>query len=96
MAKLISLSIDVTKLDKSRFYQGKKGTYANLDVWIEDEADQYGNDAGVSESQTKEAREAKAKRNYVGNGKKRFGWENSGGGSTYSTPSSAIDEEVPF
>lgn len=97
MAKLLSISIDVTKLDKSRFYEGKKGKYANLDIWIEDEPDQYGKDAGVSESQTKEEREAKVKRNYVGSGKKLYGWEDSvaptKGGSTVAD---ALDEEVPF
>lgn len=96
MAKLISLSIDVTKLDKSRFYKGKKGTYASLDVWIEDEPDQYGNDASICETQSKEEREAKAKRNYVGNGKKRFGWEDGVGGGASSTSTSVAEEEDPF
>lgn len=29
----ISCNLDVTKLDKKRFYKGKKGTYANIMLW---------------------------------------------------------------
>lgn len=75
MSKLISLKIDVTKLDKSRFFQGAKGTYCDLDVWINDEEDQYGYHASVNQTQTEEEREAKEKKIYVGNGKKVFGWD---------------------
>lgn len=59
MSKLTSLKIDVTKLDKSRFFQGTKGTYCDLDVWINDEEDQYGYHASANQTQTKEEREAK-------------------------------------
>ena len=98
MSKLLSISIDVTKLDKSRFYQGKKGKYASLDIWIEDEKDQYGNDASVSESLSKEEREAKSKKNYVGNGKKLYGWDEvPNQASQASAPSPAIEgDDCPF
>ena len=33
----LNFSIDVTKLDKTRFYQGKKGTYAKLTVFVDSE-----------------------------------------------------------
>jgi hypothetical protein len=69
MAKLIALSIDVTKFDKSKFVTGKKGTYANLTISVNDEEDQFGNNVSVWEGQTKEEREAKADRNFLGNGK---------------------------
>lgn len=96
MSKLLSISIDVTKLDKSRFYKGKKGIYCSLDVWINDEQDEYGNDASVNESQTKEEREAKAKKNYVGNGKKLFGWDDDDGDVTSSASDDTLGESVPF
>lgn len=55
----VSISIDVTKLDKSKFYQGKKGTYADLTTFIDlDEKDQYQNNGFVTQSQTKEERQA--------------------------------------
>lgn len=69
MAKLIALSIDVKKLDKSKLVEGAKGTYANLTVSVNDEEDQYGNNVSIWEGQTKEEREAKAPRNFLGNGK---------------------------
>ena len=69
MAKLIAVSIDVTKLDKSKFVAGKKGTYANLTISLNDEPDQYNNDVSVWEGQSEEERKAKADRNFLGNGK---------------------------
>jgi hypothetical protein len=77
MAKLISISIDVTKMDKSRFINGKKGVYANLTVSLNDTPDQYGNDVAVWQSQTKEEREAKENRNFLGNGKVVWSSDNS-------------------
>lgn len=32
-----NLSIDVTRLDKSRFFKGKKGTYAKLTGFVDTE-----------------------------------------------------------
>lgn len=77
MSKLVSINLDVTKIPRDRIIAGKKGKYIDLDVWIDDEADQYGNDASVSVRQTKEEREAKARKTYVGNGKKLVGWGDS-------------------
>ena len=75
MSKLLSVKIDVTKIDKSRLFQGKKGTYLDADIWINDEQDKFGNDASVSMSQTKEEREAKAQKIYIGSARKVFGWD---------------------
>lgn len=70
MAELISISIDLKKIIESKIIQGKKGgKYYNLTVSVNDEADQYGNDVSVYDSQSKEQREAKEPRNYLGNGK---------------------------
>lgn len=69
MAHLISLSIDATKITKSRI---KNGKYVNLTINIADETDQYGNSISCWESQSKEERESKAKRNYLGNGRVLF------------------------
>ena len=32
MGKIINVKVDVTKLDKDKFFVGQKGTYANLVV----------------------------------------------------------------
>ena len=90
--KLINISINVSKITKDRLYPGKNGAqYCSLDVWVNDEEDQYGKDVSVSESLTKEEREAKTPRNYVGNGKKLLGWDRS---ADDATPSD--DQSLPF
>jgi hypothetical protein len=68
MSAIINLSIDVTKIDKSKLIQGKKGTYLNLTVSVNNELDNYGNNASCYISQSKEEREAKINRQYLGNG----------------------------
>jgi hypothetical protein len=70
MATIISASIDLTKIDKSRIVPGKNGAqYYNIQINVNDEADQYGNNAFVVTNQTKEERDAKAQKTYLGNGK---------------------------
>lgn len=93
MSKILSVSIDVTKLDKSKLIQGKKGTYANLQIAVNDEKDQFGNDCSVWISQTKEEREANTPKQYLGNGK--IVWS---GGQKQSAPdnSSVVDDNLPF
>lgn len=60
--------ISVDALQNGPFQVGKNGKhYLNLNVWINDQVDQYGNHASVSLSQSKEERESKAKRIYIGN-----------------------------
>ena len=73
MSKLITASIDVTKLDKGKLVKGKKGTYANLTIWLNDEVDQFGNDVSIQQSLSKEERENGAAKIYLGNGKTHNG-----------------------
>ena len=70
MSAIINLSIDLSKVDKSKLVDGK---YLNTQVFINDES-KYGNNVSVAYSQSKEQREAKEKRVYVGNGK--VAWTN--------------------
>jgi len=69
MSTLINLSIDVTKVTKEALAKGK---YLNLTISINDEINQYNQNVSAWEAQTKEDREAKIERNYVGNGKVVF------------------------
>ena len=73
MAVLLNVSIDVTKIDKAKLIEGKKGRYLNLTVALNDEQDDYGNDVSAWQSQDKEEREAGERKNYLGNGRKL--WE---------------------
>lgn len=70
MSKLMSLSIDLSKIDKSKIIEGKNGAkYYNLTIDLKDEKDQYGNDLTAWTTLTKEERESKANKTYLGNGK---------------------------
>lgn len=69
MSALINANVDVTKIPKDQLYEGKKGKYLSVTVSVNDETDQYGNNASIYVAQSKEEREAKADRIYLGNGK---------------------------
>lgn len=67
---MIKISIDLNKVDKSRIKQHTNGAkYYSLVIDELKEVDKLQNTHCVYESQTKEEREAKVKRNYIGNGK---------------------------
>lgn len=70
MATIINASINLSKIDKTKMIQGKDGAlYYNIEIYINDEKDKFENDVSVAERQTKEQREAKEKKNYLGNGR---------------------------
>lgn len=69
MGAIIRYSLNLDKLDKSKVVKGKKGTYYDLTLSVNDEISQYGDNVSVYDTQSKEERQAKANRNYVGNGK---------------------------
>ena len=91
MAQLFSASIDVSKITKSKLVKGQKGNYANVTISINDEADQYGNLASIYESQTKEEREAKATKVYLGNAK--LVWSTEGGSTAPAKPTPSPSSE---
>jgi hypothetical protein len=69
MSALISLSIDVAALPKEKFVTAKNGkVYYNFTVAVNDDT-RYGNNVSAFDSQTKEEREAKKAKSYLGNGK---------------------------
>ena len=69
MSAIINASIRVDKLPKEKFVKGKDGAvYYNFTISVNDET-RYGNNVAVMDSQTKEERDAKLARNYLGNGK---------------------------
>lgn len=69
MSAIVNFSLDLTKLPKEKMIKGKKGTYINLSLNVNDQTNQYGKNASVIVSQSKEEREAKQDRLYVGNGR---------------------------
>jgi len=69
MQKLISLNIDVSKIDAKRLYKGKKGQYLSATLFLKEDVDQYGNNGFIVESITKEEREKGQKGTIIGNAK---------------------------
>lgn len=67
---MISISINVTRINKERIKPGKNGKYLDLVLFDNKNGkDQYGNDGFVSESVTKEEREQGIKGAILGNWK---------------------------
>lgn len=64
---MLSVQIDVSKIDKTRLFEGTKGTYLNF-VLIETPNSEY-NDYVAIESISKEERDAGNKGTIIGNGK---------------------------
>jgi len=71
MGQLINAQINKTKLQGLVHYTNKRTNEesVNITISLNDAPDQYGNNASIWISQTKEEREAKAPKVYLGNGK---------------------------
>jgi len=67
MASIIKCSINLANIDKSKVIDGKKGKYLPITITLNDEVDQFGNQGPVVIAQTKEEREAKVAKTYLGN-----------------------------
>lgn len=69
MSALINVSLRVDKLPKEKFVQGKDGAvYYNFTINVNDESNQFGQNVSATDSQTKEERDAKKPKSYLGNG----------------------------
>jgi hypothetical protein len=69
MATILSASLNVAKIDSTKLIDGRTGKFLNITITINDEVDKFGNNASIFESQSKEERDAKTPKNYLGNGK---------------------------
>lgn len=68
MSKLYNGSICVTDIPKEKLVKGKNGKlYLNINLWLNDNVDQFGNIGSVQVSLSKEEREAGGKGAYIGN-----------------------------
>jgi hypothetical protein len=72
MSTLIKAKIDVKKIRKDLLFTGDKGTYLDVDIWINDKKDKFDNDVSIEQSVKKD--EPKI---YIGNGKIK--WSTEGG-----------------
>jgi len=67
MASIIKTNINLNEIPKDKIYKGKKGSYLPITITLNDEVDQFGNQGPVIVEQTKEEREAKVQKVYLGN-----------------------------
>ena len=67
MASIIKTSINLSEIPKDKIYVGKKGKYLPITITLNDEVDQFGNQGPVVVEQTKEERESKQAKTYLGN-----------------------------
>ena len=67
MASIIATSINLNNIPKDKIIEGKKGKYLPITITLNDELDQFGNNGPVVVQQTKEERDAKAEKVYLGN-----------------------------
>ena len=104
MAGIIKTSINLSAIPKDRIIIGKKGKYLPIAITINDEPDQFGNQGPVIVDQTKDEREAKAPKTYLGNCK--VVWTNGTfpdpipyeGGTASPAPKPKVEEkeDLPF
>ena len=100
MASLITASINLSKIDKSKIIEGKKGQYLPITISLNDDLDQFGNQGSMTISQSKEERDAKAEKSYLGNVK--VVWTN--GDNVAAAPrdeqqtqiNSTVKDDLPF
>ena len=67
MASIIKASINLNEIPKDKIYVGKKGKYLPITITLNDELDQFCNQGPVVVEQSKEEREAKVAKTYLGN-----------------------------
>ncbi len=93
----VRLKIDVTKIEKARLFDGKKGTYLDATTFIDlDNVSEYGDNGMITQDITKEEKEAGTKGAILGNAK--VFWND--GGQQKSQPSQQpaddFDDDIPF
>jgi hypothetical protein len=102
MASIIKTSINLNEIPKDKIYVGKKGKYLPITITLNDELDQFGNQGPVVVEQTKEERDAKAPKTYLGNVK--VVWTNGSNvepaprdnNSAPAPASAAAEDDLPF
>jgi hypothetical protein len=102
MALILAASINLNEIPKDKIIIGKKGKYLPISITLNDELDQFGNQGPVIVSQSKEEREAKQAKTYLGNVKlvwtngevKKF--DNPQQQQAVPAPAAAIEDDLPF
>ena len=67
MASILKANLNLAAIPKDKIYKGKKGSYLPITITINDELGNYGDNGPIIVEQSKEEREAKADKTYLGN-----------------------------
>lgn len=67
MASIIQASINLSEIPKGKIIDGKKGKYLPLTITLNNDPDNFGNQGPITVAQTKEERESKSAKVYLGN-----------------------------
>ena len=68
MNKFLTGGINLSKIPKEAITTDKNGNkWLNITVWLNENPDQYGNSGSIQINQTKEQRDAKDPKVYIGN-----------------------------
>ena len=104
MAGIVKGSINLSNIPKDKIIVGKKGKYIPVSITVNDEEDQFGNFGPIIVDQTKEEREAKVAKTYLGN--VRVVWSNGTfpsppafqGGQPKAQPKASVakEDDLPF
>jgi hypothetical protein len=75
MNTLYTGSICLSDIDKTKIAKSEKNgkLYLSVDIWVNEQPDNYGNIGSINVRQSKEEREAKEKKTYIGNFKQLEG-----------------------
>ena len=94
----IAIKLDVSKLDKERFFKGKKGTYCDLTAFIDTEqTGEYGDNGTIAQSTSKDERQNGVKLPICGNVKVFYKDEQESHTPPQSSGPPEIDpDDIPF
>jgi hypothetical protein len=67
MASIVKANINLNNIPKDKIYHGKKGKYLPITITINDELGNYGDNGPIIVEQSKEERDAKVDKVYLGN-----------------------------
>jgi len=67
MASIMKANLNLAAIPKDKIYKGKKGSYLPITITINDELGNYGDNGPIIVEQTKDERDAKVAKVYLGN-----------------------------
>lgn len=94
MNRLIQGKINVSNINKDLLFKGKTGLWLDINIWIKEEPDQYGNICSIEQKTDKGAEKI-----YLGNGKDwkpRDTPEPATTPATTAASSAAFEGDLPF